>query len=235
MTSERVALVSLGSEVVRCGLCAMLRELGTLDEVVGSSCVDQSMGILHSGRPTLLVLSDTPEPQRAEKLARTASDLGVRVLLVLRTASDRTLAQVAPIPADGYLLENVLTRETLSSALSDLESGLVPMPGAVARKLMAQIGPDTRSREAAPAPREETPDALLSCREMEALALLAEGLSNKQIARRLGISEHGAKRHVANILAKLNCPNRTLATAVAISRGLVRDPGDPGNSRRPRG
>ncbi|MFI6294964.1 response regulator transcription factor [Nonomuraea sp. NPDC050790] len=228
MTSERVALVSLGSEVVRCGLCAMLRELDTLDDVVGSSCVDQSMGILHSGRPTLLVLSDSPEPQRAEKLARTASDLGVRVLLVLRTASDKTLAQVAPIPADGYLLENVLTRETLSSALSDLESGLVPMPGAVARKLMAQVGPGSEPRE----PRADKPDAPLSCREMEALALLVEGLSNKQIARRLGISEHGAKRHVANILAKLNCPNRTLATAVAISRGLVRDPGD---ARRPRG
>ncbi|WP_144070101.1 response regulator transcription factor [Nonomuraea indica] len=44
------------------------------------------------------------------------------------------------------------------------------------------------------------------------------------MARRLGISEHGAKRHVANILAKLNCSNRTLATAVALRRGLVSPP-----------
>ena len=55
----------------------------------------------------------------------------------------------------------------------------------------------------------------------QALVLLAKGMSNKQIARRLNISEHGAKRHVANVLAKLNCPNRTLAVALALRHGLV--------------
>ena len=58
-------------------------------------------------------------------------------------------------------------------------------------------------------------------REQQTLALLVEGLPNKQIARRLGISEHGAKRNVANILAKLNVPNRTLAAAKAVRDGLV--------------
>ena len=52
-------------------------------------------------------------------------------------------------------------------------------------------------------------------RESETLNLLSKGLSNKQIARSLHISQHGAKRHVANVIAKLNCPNRTLAVALA--------------------
>ncbi|GGS61130.1 DNA-binding response regulator [Planobispora rosea] len=224
---SRVALVALGSEVVRCGLRTMLRELGAVDDVIESDNLDQSIELLDSGRPTLLILSSGDQPHQAEKLARTATDLGVRVLLVLRAASDQTLAAVAAIPADGYLLEHALTREALLSALSDLESGLVPMPGPVARTLIAQISPAPRPRRDPPvAVRPGDPRSVpLSCREMEALKLMVEGLSNKQIARRLGISEHGAKRHVANILAKLNCPNRTLAAATAISRGLVPDPG----------
>ncbi|MCI4066752.1 LuxR C-terminal-related transcriptional regulator [Micromonospora sp. R77] len=72
---------------------------------------------------------------------------------------------------------------------------------------------------------------MLTPRERQALKLLAEGLSNKQIARRLGISEHGAKRHVGNVLAKLNCPNRTVAVTVALNHGLLTEertaPPDP--------
>lgn len=53
---------------------------------------------------------------------------------------------------------------------------------------------------------------------------MAEGLSNKQAARRLQISEHGVKRLVGNVLAKLNCPNRTLAVVRAIEDGLLAGP-----------
>lgn len=223
-----VALVSLGSEVVRCGLRTMLRELGTLDDVLDSADFDQSMELLHAGRASLLVLSDS-DHDKAEKLARTAADLGVRVLVVLPATCDQTLARAATLHGDGYLLENALTRDALMSAMSDLDSGLVPMPGPVARKLMARVRPtepeQQPEQEQPPAQDSERLSAPLTCRELEALTLLAEGLSNKQIARRLGISEHGAKRHVANILAKLNVSNRTLATVVAINRGLVRDPG----------
>src|SRR5437868_6258491 len=56
----------------------------------------------------------------------------------------------------------------------------------------------------------------LTPREHEVLSLLTEGLGNKQIARAIGISEHGVKRHVTNLLAKLNCPNHTLAVARAL-------------------
>jgi DNA-binding CsgD family transcriptional regulator len=61
----------------------------------------------------------------------------------------------------------------------------------------------------------------LTIREHDVLALLAHGLSNKQIARRLMISEHGVKRHVTNLLAKLNSPNRTFAVATALQAGLI--------------
>jgi DNA-binding NarL/FixJ family response regulator len=74
--------------------------------------------------------------------------------------------------------------------------------------------------------REETPDdnqarPALSPREAEVLALLAEGAPNKVIARRLNISVHTAKFHVAAILIKLGAANRTDAIAIAMRQGLV--------------
>ena len=64
-------------------------------------------------------------------------------------------------------------------------------------------------------------DAGLTARERDVLAALADGLSNKAIARRLGISFHTAKFHVAGILAKLDADSRTEAVTKAAQRGLV--------------
>jgi ATP/maltotriose-dependent transcriptional regulator MalT len=64
----------------------------------------------------------------------------------------------------------------------------------------------------------------LSGRELEVLALIAGGLSNREIAERLVISEHTVKRHVVNILRKLSLPSRAAAASLAASRGVVQPP-----------
>ncbi len=64
-------------------------------------------------------------------------------------------------------------------------------------------------------------DAGLTAREAEVLALLAEGASNKAIARRLGISVHTAKFHVGQLLDKLDAPGRAGAVAHAARRGVI--------------
>jgi len=61
----------------------------------------------------------------------------------------------------------------------------------------------------------------LTPREVEALGLLAEGLSNRLIAKRMGISPHTAKFHVNGILKKLDADNRLQATMKAVQRGLL--------------
>ena len=62
---------------------------------------------------------------------------------------------------------------------------------------------------------------LLSRRESDVLRLVAEGLSNKQIAAQLGLSPHTVHRHVANILVKLRLSSRAAAAAYAARRGLI--------------
>jgi DNA-binding NarL/FixJ family response regulator len=65
----------------------------------------------------------------------------------------------------------------------------------------------------------------VTTREREVLSLLAEGLTNKQIAERLVLSEHTVHRHVTNILRKLDLPSRTAAAAYAVRSGLLDTPG----------
>jgi DNA-binding NarL/FixJ family response regulator len=74
---------------------------------------------------------------------------------------------------------------------------------------------------AAPTGVVDTPLAVLSARELEVLGLVAEGLTNRDIAGRLVLSEHTVNRHVANILRKLGLPSRTAAASLAGRYGLA--------------
>ena len=81
--------------------------------------------------------------------------------------------------------------------------------------------PDALVVAALEAASEAESDIALTARELEVLALLAEGASNKLIARRLGISAHTAKYHVASLLEKLDAVSRTDAVAHAARIGVL--------------
>ncbi|MEV0662823.1 response regulator transcription factor [Actinomadura luteofluorescens] len=115
--------------------------------------------------------------------------------------------------ADGFLIQQDLTAPDLGEALSRMMLGEMPMPARVGRELLARAG--------SPVPSGSVRPAVLTPRENETLALLAEGLSNKQIARRLSISDHGAKRLVTSVMLKLGAPNRTAAVVIAIRQGMI--------------
>jgi two-component system NarL family response regulator len=103
----------------------------------------------------------------------------------------------------GYLTKDVLHGE-LIEAIRVVHAGETYIPVPVAAALRAQQ------------PRSE-----LSARELEVLALIVKGSSNKQIAFTLSITEYTVKNHVKNIFAKLNVEDRTQATTAAIRRGIV--------------
>ena len=84
--------------------------------------------------------------------------------------------------------------------------------------MAASIGGRTRDGARAPV---DSGDHILTPREQEILTLLAEGLVNKEIAVRLGISEHTVKTHLAAIYEKLEAANRAEAVATGLRRGLV--------------
>jgi DNA-binding NarL/FixJ family response regulator len=93
---------------------------------------------------------------------------------------------------------------------------VVHLDAAVARRLMVSLS--------APGGPASDPFADLSPRETEILRLIAEGRANKEIARRLTISERTARTHVSNILRKLGLTSRTQAALLAVREGLAAPP-----------
>ena len=102
--------------------------------------------------------------------------------------------------------------ERIASALTEIEGVELVGPGAEPDALVVAASPTVAEGEA---------EIALTARELEVLALLAEGASNKLIARRLGISAHTAKYHVASLLEKLDAVSRTDAVAHAARIGVL--------------
>jgi two-component system, NarL family, nitrate/nitrite response regulator NarL len=200
----------IADEVVRRGIEALTRtvpgvaQTSTLDARHGPRSVDAG------GNRRVLIMT----PREAGDwlgLREELALLGAKTVLLLPAATD--LAGAGSVPADGFLVRDQVTAGTLTAALDQLASGTTPMPAALARLLLARE-PGERRRGGF--------DALaLTPREQATVVLLAQGLSNRLIGRRLGISENGAKRLVASILIKLDAPNRTAAVVTALRRGLL--------------
>lgn len=194
--------VAIGNDVVRFGIERMLQahDIEAAHwETLSESPPDTTVLIV------LLAESD----EESVRALRIAEEQGTRILVLVdeREAAELSrMSRLSGIRGAGFLTLGDLDGPTLSDALTRIAAGDLPMSAGLARDLLTL-----------------TPRPRLTPREHETLLLMAEGLSNKQIARRLSISEHGAKRLVANILSKMDCPNRTLAVAKALREGVGGD------------
>ncbi|GAA0547153.1 hypothetical protein GCM10009546_06510 [Actinomadura livida] len=209
----QVALV-VRNECVRRGLTVMLRSLRAVHDVRVWNHISPVAPVPPDDGFDILVLrfGDLPSSALAS-LAADAWHRGKKVLILLDREHDKMIDVVTSIPSNGFLVQDDLTSASLSAAIDRVTLGDTPMPPVLANHLLARARQDTWDRPLTG--RNLTP------RERQVLVLLVKGLSNQQIARQLLISRHGVKRLVSNILAKLNCPNRTQAVAVALTDGLV--------------
>jgi len=103
-----------------------------------------------------------------------------------------------------------------------LREKLVELLGAIAGVRLARAGEAAHAALRPPQPSVPDPEAALTPREREVLELMAEGASNKMIARALGISVHTAKFHVGSVIDKLDATGRTDAVAHAARLGVIR-------------
>lgn len=204
------------NELTRQGLRAIVSSLGLVRSVQFCDNPWEFFVDTESKSIDILIIYTEETPlEQARHLATEAESNGVKTLLLLGRDEDRIIDVAATVPSNGFLLVNDLTTSSLADAVTRALNGDLPMPPSLASRLLATV----RRRTLTPPPRQIN----LTPRERQTLRLLAVGLSNKQIARKLSISLHGAKRLVANVLAKLNCPNRTLAVTMALNSGLLPD------------
>jgi DNA-binding NarL/FixJ family response regulator len=116
--------------------------------------------------------------------------------------------------ARGYVLKEAEPQE-LRRAIDAAQRGEVMLCPIIAKKVLEHVGHEPKPREAG------LPYEALTQRELEVLQLAAEGLTNKEIAERLVISEKTVKNHIANIFSKLQVNDRTQAILYALRKGLV--------------
>jgi DNA-binding NarL/FixJ family response regulator len=196
--------------MMRAGLRAVLE--ATTDCTVVGEAAGLAEGAALAGRlePTVVLLdlgrSEPAELAELSSLARDEPALGLVVLSdpgAVRSLPALSRGRVGYLPRDAAPAAIVQAIHSVTAGLVVLAPEMVP------------------SLVAAPRPADEPPAEALTSRELEVLALLAQGLPNKTIAHRLTISEHTVKFHVGAILAKLGAASRTEAVMLAARQGLL--------------
>ena len=213
----KVAVVD-DQEIVRAGFAALLDTQEDLRVVGTAADGEEAVELCRLQRPHV-VLMDVRMPVmdgiEATRRVTTNGKRPPRVIVLTTFDLDEYVYDALGAGASGFLLKDV-TADTLYDAVRVVAAGDALLAPTVTRRLVSEFA---RLRPSVPS----DPDALaeLTPREIEVFLLVAEGLSNGEIAERLVVSDETVKTHVSRVLAKLAVRDRTQAVVVAYESGLV--------------
>ncbi|MER6254471.1 response regulator transcription factor [Streptomyces sp. NPDC001584] len=199
--------------VVRAGLRAVLDTEPDFAVAAEAATAERAVE-LAAREPVDVVLMDLqfgpgPGMHGSEATALITARPGAPRVLVLTTYdTDADILAAVEAGASGYLLKDAPPEE-LAAAVRTAAAGQSALAPAVALRLMDRM---------------RTPAEALTKRELEVLQLVADGLSNQQISKKLFLSQATVKSHLVHIYAKLGVDSRTSAVAAAATRRLIRTP-----------
>jgi DNA-binding NarL/FixJ family response regulator len=203
-------------EVVRSGFAALLDTQDDLTVVGTAADGEEALAVCADVHPDV-VLMDVRMP-RLDGIEATRrlceGGLVPRVIVLTTFDLDQYVFDALRAGASGFLLKDV-TAERLFDAVRVVAAGEALLAPAITRRLISEFAELHRSDARPPELSALTP------RETEVLRLVAEGLSNPEIAARLVVSEETVKSHVSRVLAKLGLRDRTQAVVAAYESGLV--------------
>jgi DNA-binding NarL/FixJ family response regulator len=219
MTGAIRVLVADDQRVVREGLATLLGLLAGVEVVGTAADGDEALALAIKLRPDV-VLMDLRMP-RCDGIEATRRlrdhDTGIKVLVLTTYADDRSVIDALRAGARGYLTKDAGAAE-IHQALQRVIGGQAAIDPAVQHHVLNAIAtsPDATSADRAPA----YPDGLTQ-READVLALIAQGLSNTEIAGQLIISETTVKSHINHLFAKTGVRDRAQAVTYAYHHGLT--------------
>ncbi len=205
-------------EVIRDGLAELLNTQADFTVVATASDGAEAVRICHEHRPDV-VLMDVRMPgvdgiEATRELARSGSD-APRVLILTTFDLDEYVYDALRAGASGFLLKDG-TAERLFDAVRVIAAGEALLAPAITRRLINEF-----AAQRPVSPERSSALSSLTRRETEVLRLLAQGLSNLEIAARLAITEETVKTHVGRILSKLRLRDRTQAVIAAYESRIV--------------
>lgn len=211
-TAEGVISVALieDNRLVREGISALLNQLPDLKVVAGESGVDTAL--LREVRPQVVLLdlglNSADSLRVAEKVKREFPESKVIVMDLLPVRED--IVEFVNAGVSGFIMKDA-TLEDLVNTIRSVAKGAHVLPPQMTGSLFSQIARDAVTRG-----RPEVLESVrMTPREREVINLIAEGLSNKEIAARLNLATHTVKSHVRNVMEKLTLHTRLQIAAYA--------------------
>jgi DNA-binding NarL/FixJ family response regulator len=211
----RVLIMAPESGVRRALELALAQDAG-LVLVAASDAFEPSDGEIDESHPDVIVVDAGPEASLPLPLLleQRLDGEGTPIVVLLEDLGGELGARALRAGARAVLARTAAPEE-IRAAVRAAAAGLASLPAGLARAVL-----DGQSGDGVRAPV-ESGERTLTPREREILALLGEGLVNKEIGVQLGISEHTVKTHLAAIYEKLEVSNRAEAVAQGLRRGLV--------------
>ena len=220
MTLVRVVLVD-DHALMRQGISTILSAQPDLEVVGQASSGEEALDVVRRTRPDVVCMDvEMPGMGGLEATRQLVGDPAVTAQVLMLTTFEREDYLLAALDAgaSGFLLKNARPENLVDGvrAIAAGEALLAPeMTRAVIRRAVA------RDRAEAPTPPRGVIPEQLTEREVEVLRLMAEGLSNDEIAEALTVGRATVKTHVSNVLMKLGVRDRVQAVAFAYRSGLV--------------
>ncbi|MER5199144.1 response regulator [Streptomyces sp. NPDC002755] len=219
-TEPARVVVADDQTVVREGIVMLLGLLPGVEVVGAAGDGEEAVRLVAELAPDVVLMDlRMPRCDGVEATRRIRSEHpGTQVVVLTTYADDESLFPALKAGARGYLTKDAGGDEIVRAVHSVLsgDAGLSP---SVQRRLLERLS----APEPEPAAPAVVPDGLTT-REAEVLVLIAEGLSNQEIARRLSVSTATVKTHINNMFSKTGLKDRAQAVRYAYAKGLVRPP-----------
>ena len=209
-TTTRInVLVADDHDLIREGICKLLELFDDINIVGEAADGLETVAKVRECFPDLVLLDlNMPRMNGIEaikKIKEISPD--IKVLILTIHEEEEYVYEVTRAGAEGYLQKDVKP-DDLKAAIDRVLAGETVFPVAIEEKIETEVHQDDIEE--------------LSDREFQVLELLAQGMSNRQLAAELFISEKTVKNHVSNILRKLSVNDRTQAVILGLKKGLVR-------------
>lgn len=215
MTGKITILLADDHNVLRQGIAQMLDAQPDMKVVAQADSGSAAVDLARTHQPDIALLDiSMPEMDGVEAARLITAELpetGVIILTMYRR--DDYVFEAIKAGANGYLLKEVELDELLE-AIRAVAQGEAVIDPAIASRVLAEFRRPQKS--------EQTPASVLSDRDVDILRLVAQGLSNKEIAGQLFISEKTVRNRLSLVFQQLHLKNRTEAALYALREGLVK-------------